>query len=115
MTDFGTMAPWIAPIKSVSPKPVDGDALVDRLRLTAVSLGYALTMAPALALAILSILCVPLGLVFVGFALAFAVVPATAWLTAGHRRVSRSCSGSGSAPSTPTPRTRTWSPDRCAG
>ncbi len=93
MTDFGTMTSWIAPIGSLSPKPVDGDTLVDRLRLTAVSLGYALAMAPALALAILSILCVPLGLVFVGFALAFAVVPATAWLTAGHRRVSGSLLG----------------------
>ncbi|MDF1603351.1 histidine kinase [Nocardioides sp. YIM 152315] len=75
-------------IGSLRPTPVDGDALVDRLRLTAVSAGYALAMAPALALAILSILCIPLGLVMVGFALAFAVVPATAALTAVHRRVS---------------------------
>jgi signal transduction histidine kinase len=93
MTDFSTMTPWTASIESVSPRPVDGDALVDRLRLTAVSLGYALSMAPALALAFLSILCVPLGLVFVGFALAFAVVPATAALTAVHRRVSGSLLG----------------------
>jgi signal transduction histidine kinase len=45
-------------------------------------------MAPSLVLAILSVLCVPLGLVGVGFALALAVVPATAALTAVHRRVS---------------------------
>jgi signal transduction histidine kinase len=78
----------LQPIRSLRPAPVDGDALVDRLRLTAVAFGYALSMAPSLALAILSVLCVPLGLVGVGFALAFAVVPATAALTAVHRRVS---------------------------
>jgi signal transduction histidine kinase len=86
MTDWTAMP--LRTIGSVRPTPVDGDALVDRLRLTAVSLGYALAMAPALALAILSILCIPLSLVMVGFALAFAVVPATAALTAVHRRVS---------------------------
>jgi len=75
-------------IGSTRPTPVDGDAFVDRLRLTGVSAGYAASMAPSLALAILSILCIPLGLVVVGFALAFAVVPATAALTAVHRRVS---------------------------
>ncbi|MBB3041885.1 sensor histidine kinase [Nocardioides soli] len=86
MTDWTVM--WVRRIGSLRPTPVDEDGLVDRLRLTAVSLGYALAMAPALALAILSILCIPLGLVTVGFALAFAVVPATAALTAVHRRVS---------------------------
>jgi signal transduction histidine kinase len=78
----------LRPIRSLRPTPVDGEALVDRLRLTVASLGYALAMAPALVLAILSVLCVPLGLVTVGFALAFAVVPATAALTSVHRRVS---------------------------
>ena len=86
MTDWTVM--WVRRLGSLRPTPVDEDGLVDRLRLTAVSLGYALAMAPALALAILSILCIPLGLVTVGFALAFAVVPATAALTAVHRRVS---------------------------
>jgi signal transduction histidine kinase len=86
MTDWAAMP--LQPIRSLRPAPVDADALVDRLRLTAVALGYALSMAPSLALAILSILCVPLGLVGVGFAMAFGVVPATAWLTAAHRRVS---------------------------
>jgi len=86
MTDWTAMS--LQPIRSVRPAPVDADALVDRLRLTGVSLGYAAAMAPALALGILSILCIPLGLVLVGFALAFAVVPATAALTSVHRRVS---------------------------
>ena len=86
MTDWTAMP--LQPIRTLRPAPVDGDALVERLRLTGLSLGYALAMAPALALAILSILCIPLGLVAVGFALAFAVVPATAALTAVHRKVS---------------------------
>ena len=86
MTHLTTML--LAPIRGLHPAPVHRDALIDRLRLTGVSLGYALAMAPALALALLSILCIPLGLVTVGFALAFAVVPATAALTAVHRRVS---------------------------
>ena len=86
MTDWTAMPPQ--PIRSVRPAPVDKDALVERLRLTLVSAGYALSAVPALALAILSILCVPLGLVAVGFALALAVVPATAALTALHRRAS---------------------------
>ena len=86
MTDWPAMS--LQAIRSVRPAPVDGDALLDRLRLTAVSCGYALAMAPALALGILSLLCIPLALVTVGFALAFAVVPATAALTGVHRRVS---------------------------
>jgi signal transduction histidine kinase len=86
MTDWTAMS--LQPITTVRPAPVDGDALVGRLRLTVVSVGYALSMAPSLALGILSILCIPLGLVTAGFALAFAVVPATAALTAVHRRVS---------------------------
>jgi signal transduction histidine kinase len=86
MTDWSVMS--LQAIRSVRPAPVDGSALVDRLRLTAVSLGYALGMAPALALGILSLLCIPLGLVTAGFAIAFAVVPATAALTRVHRRVS---------------------------
>lgn len=75
-------------IGSLRPTPIDGDALVDRLRLTLLSAGYALLGAPALALGILTILCIPLGLVTIGFVVALAVVPATAALTAVHRRVS---------------------------
>ena len=80
--------------RRVRPAPVDGDALVDRLRLTAVSLGYALAMAPALALAIvLDPVPSRSALVGVGFVLALAVVPATAALTGaappGQRRAAR--------------------------
>jgi signal transduction histidine kinase len=93
MTDWATMP--LAPIRSLRARPVDGAGLVERLRLTGVSLGYALAMAPALALAILSLLCIPLSLVLVGLVLAFAVVPATAALTAVHRRVSGRLLGEG--------------------
>ncbi len=86
MTDWTAMP--LQPIRNLRPVPVDGDALVERLRLTALSLGYAVSMAPALALGILTLLSIPLALVGVGFALAFAAVPATAAVTAVHRRVS---------------------------
>ncbi len=75
-------------LRTLRPVPVDGEALATRLRLTVVALLNALLMAPALALAIASVLCIPLGLITVGFALAWAVVPATGALTAVHRRVS---------------------------
>ena len=90
MTDLATMPAQtsLPRIGSLRPVPVDGRALALRLRLTGVSAVQAVLAAPALALAILSILCVPLGLVTVGFALAFAVVPATAALTGVHRRIS---------------------------
>lgn len=86
MTDWSAML--LRRIGSLRPTPVDGDALVERLRLTLLSAGYALLGAPALALGILTILCIPLGLVTAGFVVALAVVPATAALTALHRRVS---------------------------
>ncbi|MBA2954183.1 sensor histidine kinase [Nocardioides sp. MAH-18] len=78
----------LRPIRSTRPAPVDGAGLAERLRLTAVALGYAVAMAPALVLGIASLLCIPLSLVLVGLVLAFAVVPATAALTGVHRRVS---------------------------
>jgi signal transduction histidine kinase len=79
---------WSAPIGSLRPEPLDRRALVERLRLTVFSLGYALAMAPALALGILTVLAVALGPVTVGFALALAAVPASQRLTAIHRRAS---------------------------
>jgi len=88
VTDFAVMPAALAPIGSVRPTPVDGPGLIERLRLTGVAAGYALLMAPALPLAILTILAVPLGLVTAGFVIALGVVPATAALTAVHRRVS---------------------------
>ncbi len=91
MTDWSAMASPLAqlpPIRSVSPKPVDEHALVDRLRLSAVALVNALLFAPALVLAILSILAVALGPIGAGFLLAHLVVPATERLAAVHRRIS---------------------------
>ncbi len=89
MTDFGAMDTWLAPIGRVRPLPVDEPAIRERLRLTVVGVGLALLGLPvALFLGILSILSVPLGLALVGFALAWAVVPATEELTRLHRRVS---------------------------
>jgi signal transduction histidine kinase len=71
------MAQPLAPITSVSPQPVDGQALVERLRLTAVSACLALVFVPALALTILTVLSLPLGVVGVGFLIALGAVPAT--------------------------------------
>lgn len=78
----------IAPITNVRPLPLDGPALVERLRQTAVAAACALLMVPATALAVLVPLAVPLGLVTVGFALALAVVPAAAAFADLHRRIS---------------------------
>jgi len=90
MTDFTVMGSWLAPIGSVQPLPVDESGLRERLRLTGLSAGLALLGIPvALALAILSILAVPLTLaVAAGLVLAWAAVPATAWLTGIHRQIS---------------------------
>ncbi|MEU0312405.1 histidine kinase [Nocardioides sp. NPDC006273] len=83
------MAEWDAPIRSVRPEPFSGQALVERLRLTGLSLGYALMMAPALTMAILTLLSIPLGLAFgVGIGIALGAVPATQAVAGVHRRVS---------------------------
>jgi signal transduction histidine kinase len=86
MTDFVTMTETLRPISRLTPSPVDREGLVERLRLTWVSVGYALSFVPSLALALLTLLAIPLGLVTAGFAIALGVVPATAALTAAHRR-----------------------------
>lgn len=88
MTDSPPMASLTAPLPSLRPTPVDGTGVVERLRLTLVSLGYALSLAPSLALGILVVLSIPLGLVTAGFVLALAVVPAMAAVADVHRRVS---------------------------
>ena len=85
MTDWKAMP--LTPIRSRSPVPIDGAALLDRLRQTGVALVCALLAAPALALAILSILSVALGPLLIGLVLANGVVPATAALTGLHRRI----------------------------
>ena len=60
--------------------------VTERLRLTALAGGFALAMVPALALAVLTAVAVPLVLVTVGVPLLGILVPATARLTAAHRR-----------------------------
>jgi len=85
MTDWELMP--LTPIRSISPTPIDGAALADRLRLTGASLVYTVLAVPALALGILSILSVALGPLLIGVALANGVVPATAALTGLHRHL----------------------------
>ncbi|GAA1529210.1 sensor domain-containing protein [Nocardioides humi] len=78
----------LAPLRPLRPSPVTAAGIGERARLTLLSAGYAASFLPSLALVILTLLCIPLGLVGAGFALALGVVPATAALTATHRRVS---------------------------
>lgn len=78
----------LTPIANAQLKTVDRHTLVDRLRLSLLSAGYALAGVPALVLAILTVLAVALGPISVGFLLALAAIPATAALTNVHRRVS---------------------------
>lgn len=85
MTD--SLAMPLPPITSVRPTPVDERGLVDRLRLTLVAAATFLLGFPALVLGIVTLLAVALGPLGVGFAIANAVVPATAALTRLHRRI----------------------------
>lgn len=78
----------LRPAGQLRPTPIDRHGLVERLRLTVLAAVYVALAPPALVLAILSILSVALGPVAVGFALAAAVVPASAALTGLHRRIS---------------------------
>ncbi|WP_436700636.1 sensor histidine kinase [Nocardioides sp. BYT-33-1] len=87
MTDLAPMD-VLAPIRPLPVTPVDEAGLWERLRLSLVSAGYAVSFVPGLVLAILTLLCIPLGLVGAGFVLALGVVPATAALSAVHRRLS---------------------------
>ncbi len=90
MTDWPAMASFdtlLRPIRSVSPAPVDERGLVDRLRLSAVSIASFLLFVPALLLAIFTVLAVALGPILVGVAIANVVVPLTERLTALHRRM----------------------------
>lgn len=88
MTDFTTMQ-ILAPVRLGRPFELTADGLLDRLRLTLVAAAYAASFVPSLGLAILTVLCVALGPALgLGIVLAQAVVPATAGLTALHRRVS---------------------------
>ncbi|KRC59614.1 MULTISPECIES: sensor histidine kinase [unclassified Nocardioides] len=88
MTDFTTMQ-ILAPVRLGKPLDVTVDGVLDRLRLTLVSAGYAASFVPSLVLAIGSVLCLALGPALgLGILLAQLVVPATAGLTAAHREVS---------------------------
>ncbi|KRA38481.1 histidine kinase [Nocardioides sp. Root614] len=88
MTHFEPMD-VLAPIRLGRPHTVTTEAVVDRLRLTLVSAGYAASFLPSLALAILTVLCLALGPALgIGVLLAQLVFPATAALTAVHRRTS---------------------------
>lgn len=104
MTDSSVMDLTVPAITSVRATPVDESALVDRLRLTLVAAGTFFLGFPALVLAILTIVMVPLGLVVVGLGLSHLVVPATTALSDLHRRVSGALLGeevpSGYAPTT---------------
>lgn len=88
MTHFEPMD-LLAPIRLGRPYAVTTDGIVDRLRLTLVSAGYAASFLPSLVLAILTVLCLALGPALgIGVLLAQLVFPATAGLTAAHRRIS---------------------------
>ena len=88
MTDYEAMTDWTAPIRTQGPEPLDGPQLVERLRLTALSLRYVVAAAPALALAVLSIIAIVTGPLGIGVLLALMVVPGTQLLTDAHRRIS---------------------------
>lgn len=88
MTHFEPM-PILAPVRLGPPYTVTGDRILDRLRMTLLSAGYAISFVPCLVLAILTVLCVSLGPALgVGVLLAYLVIPGIAGLTAAHRRVS---------------------------
>ena len=79
VTPIGDVRPLVTPAR---------EPLVQRLRLTLVSAGLAVLGIPvALALAILSLLMLPLSLTAVGLLLPLGVVPALAALTGVHRRL----------------------------
>ena len=93
MTDWAAMSSPLAqvsPIRSVSPRPVDERALVDRLRLSVVAAVDFILFVPALVLAIFTVLAVALSPLGIGVALAHVVVPLSERLTALHRRISGS-------------------------
>jgi signal transduction histidine kinase len=74
-------------VDSILPTPVDDASLRMRLRLTVLAAVEVLLGMPALALAILTLVSIPLAPLGVGLALAHAVVPATRALNDVHRRL----------------------------
>ncbi|TYL45021.1 sensor histidine kinase [Nocardioides sp. BGMRC 2183] len=86
MTDFAAME-MMARVELPRPLPVTAAGLVERLRLTVLGLCYAASFLPSLLLAIFTLVCIPLTLALgMGVLVALVVVPATAALTAVHRR-----------------------------
>lgn len=88
MRDFAAMQ-MLAPVELSRPLPFTPAGVAERLRLTLLSAGYALSFVPSLVLVIFTLLCIPLTAALgLGVLLALGVIPATAALTAVHRRVS---------------------------
>ena len=79
--------PELLAVDSVLPTPIDDSALRLRLRLTALAAVDVLLGIPALALAILTLLSIPLAPLGIGLALAHGVVPATRAINDVHRRL----------------------------
>ncbi|MGJ9413728.1 histidine kinase [Aeromicrobium sp. CF4.19] len=89
MRDTGVVViDWTRPVGPLRPQPVSAEGMVERLRLTGISAGFAVMAVPSLllgALAVLSVLAAPIGL---GLAVALGVVPAAQKIAAAHRAVS---------------------------
>lgn len=80
-------APWLRQPVRPYEAGLSSANLRERLRLTLVAAGQVLAMPVALVLALLSTLAVPLGLVLIGFGMAYLVVPANARVVSAHRWV----------------------------
>ncbi len=74
-------------VPSADPRPLDEAGIRRRLGLTVLALAEALLGIPALVLAILTLLSIPLAPLGVGLLVAHGVVPATAALVRLHRRL----------------------------
>lgn len=93
MSRLNGMSTWSAPIGRLRREPLALAPLVERLRLTLVSAGYTVAAVPALVLAVLTVVMLPLGVIGIGVALSLLVVPATRFLATAHRKVSGSLLG----------------------
>jgi len=96
MTDSGPMSQrepsdagidWLAPVTSPGREALSEHALVERLRLTVLCAGYVVAGIPAFALALMTLLALPLSLVGIGLVVALLSVPATKALAEAHRGV----------------------------
>jgi signal transduction histidine kinase len=78
----------LTPLRTVPPSRLDRAGVAERLRLTVLSLAYAVAFVPAMFLAVLATVAVPLTIITVGFPMLGVLVPAATWLTGAHRAVS---------------------------